>query len=549
MEPETMNDDDAPLFELIPQNEMSPEQRAFRRNPDIDVPLYRLLREPTHLNEFDLEQNCDIAIWRENHTIIYLSYSPLHDYNEENPFLERTVSFAILGRASFIYLYGSIHGKSDAAIAETITFFWSLKQWEGKNSCLEIGNIFHQYEEGNIFDFSALQPKQLSQILDANPTRHYDIKLGTWSAEQSVILATRPYPLHLTLARVYVEREDCFCFSDGGKAFLGALEKRHSCLGKFTFCLWTKGRNVIPVSHTNLTRLFKLTDVFEQITVESADEKSVLLPFTAQVNALKYQFYAEYLQQADLESLDIATKDLDLWVYLDNLDEWDSVLVKLMNRLAKSGHFERLCFAFGFRENQLNWRFDDFDKMDRVAKALIRVIRSNPQLSHFDLSSSLCKVDWNPHVKNMFEAMENHEGLRTFAIKNYPPEDPDFSWIKNLLSRNRRIRVEYYNPIVPKFEKLYALNDFYCKSEGLKKECCSVRPSLVAMAMMGNMSETFQRRALLLSHHADILCELIEDESSKTTALLSATGAPAECVRPKRKARVQPSRAAKKGIQ
>jgi hypothetical protein len=62
------------------------------------------------------------------------------------------------------------------------------------------------------FDFATLQPEQLAQILDSNPTRALDFPTRKWTAEQSVVLASRPYPLNLTLGK-------WLTFEDEGKTF------------------------------------------------------------------------------------------------------------------------------------------------------------------------------------------------------------------------------------------------------------------------------------------------------------------------------------------
>ncbi|GAX17685.1 hypothetical protein FisN_10Lh383 [Fistulifera solaris] len=301
--------EDTPLLQIIPQDALSPEQRAFCRNPDIDLPLYRLLREPTHLDDFDWENEYDRAIWRDNQTIIYLSFSTIRKYDERRPFREKSVSFVINCGNKYILSFGMIYGKSDAAIAETATFFWSLKQSDAYNIVsLQIGNTFN--EQSDTFDHGALSPEQLAQILDANPTRHCDMKLGTWSAEQSVILASRPYPLKLTLGASVVERDDCFRFSDGGTAFVEALQNRELGFGNLAVDFRTKGRNVISLSHINMKRLFKLPHMFDRLAIEGVDEEFVLLPFSAQVSALSYHLDAQHLQHDDLDSLDIAANNL-----------------------------------------------------------------------------------------------------------------------------------------------------------------------------------------------------------------------------------------------
>jgi hypothetical protein len=86
----------------------------------------------------------------------------------------------------------------------------------------------------------------------------------------------------------------------------------------------------------------------------------------------------------------------------------------------------------------------------------------------------------------------------------------------------------------------------------LVKESTSLRPLLVATALIESASETFQKSALLLSNHADILCELLHDANLEDLFVASEeTALPASIPPPKsadlkRKLRIQPPRAAKK---
>jgi hypothetical protein len=83
------------------------------------------------------------------------------------------------------------HGKSDAVIADTLSFFLSLGNSTESDRGLQIGYYVAQNEERN-FDFACLQPIQLARILHSNASINISIHAGTWGAEQSLILATRP---------------------------------------------------------------------------------------------------------------------------------------------------------------------------------------------------------------------------------------------------------------------------------------------------------------------------------------------------------------------
>lgn len=86
--------------------------------------------------------------------------------------------------------------------------------------------------------------------------------------------------------------------------------------------------------------------------------------------------------------------------------------------------------------------------------------------------------------------------------------------LDRLLSRNRNITV--FDIFGKKFtngssiDKLYALNRFFDDSAELVLEDTSLRPLLVATALSESASANYQYTSVLLSNHADTLCELIQ---------------------------------------
>lgn len=111
--------------------------------------------------------------------------------------------------------------------------------------------------------------------------------------------------------------------------------------------------------------------------------------------------------------------------------------------------------------------------------------------------------------------MDDHEGLRTFSVKEYPLRyDSNYSWLEQLLKRNRNIAVvNHSNKTITNgtsLTKLYELNRFYNTSAALVKECQPVRSWVVGTALLEGISQNLQYTALLLSHHTDVLCELLQ---------------------------------------
>ena len=190
-------------------------------------------------------------------------------------------------------------------------------------------------------------------------------------------------------------------------------------------------------------------------------------------------------------------------IYLDRgAANWTELPISILNRVAELGHFER----FGI------WEVE-FDEVVPLAQALIRAIRANPQLTHLDLCGNSGYVDWTPHLRNIFEAMGKHTGLRKLVVK-IATEEFDYSILEKLLSRNRNIVVvngsgrKYSNG--SSIDKLYSLNRFYRGSTALMKASTALRPQLVATTLGASASGNVQYTTLLLANHTDMVCEFVD---------------------------------------
>jgi hypothetical protein len=403
--------------------------------------------------------------------------------------------------------------------------------------------------EDQIFDFAALQPEQLARILDCNPARRYAFTEGSWNTAQSVILASRPYPLKWKFT------ENSFAFEDDGTAFVDTLVNRHSSFGSLHFNCRVDD---MPLSRDNFKRLLKF-GTFDKLKLEYLDEDMILLPFAAKVHELDYWINARDVQPEHVNSFSINTRKLKLGIRLDDVVDWDRIPVTFLNRFSEVGTFEKLNVSVDC------WDLRDplnVDKATSVAEAMISFIKANRSLKHLKLSPSYSTI-WRYHFQDIFEAVGDHKCLRKLIVSYYPEqEDPDFSWLKRLLSRNRSITVldESYSKITDgsSINRLYALNRCYHGSAALmKEESTSLRPHLVAAAIQNNASKKFDHAALLLANHVDVLSEFmhgadLEDvpcagELRLETSDSGVSGArcePVNCL--KRKTRIQPPRAAKK---
>ncbi|GAX26673.1 hypothetical protein FisN_2Hu387 [Fistulifera solaris] len=498
-----------PLLELISKENMTPRQKALL--PAIyrgRLPMYRLLREPTHLDEFDWENNQNAMLWFENGSLLCwyraASFFEEHDYC----FM---ISDADESSHKF-FLECAVHGESEAKILETVTFLWSLQQLEGSRTRLTVSQSSvddADYE----FNFATLQPEQLARILDANPSRRFFFSQGLWSPEQAVVLTSRPNTTDLCIIDGCFENV-AFAFEDDGTAFVRELEKRKSSFG--TLCI-DVDEGKIPFSRTNFRRLFEL-DVIDKLEIGILVKELVLLPFSAKAKAVSYKIRSDSMQPTEFEALEIVPKDLHIKFYVDAADkEWDALPIAFLNRVTALGDFEKLSFLI-FRRGQGRQRFHA-KKVEQVAKALLRAINANPNLQYLNVGSTLYEdpkscLHWD--VQPLFNAVAAHPGIKTLVVGDYPSgNDPaNYSLLEALLSRNRNLVVldRKCNRISngTSVDKLYALNAFYNGSAAFGKEAATLRQSLVGTTMVESASRNFQYTSLLLSKNTDVLYDLMQ---------------------------------------
>ena len=109
------------LLQLIPTKRLSSQQKAFKKATKGLFHFYRLTREPTHFDEFDLElfqTKPIVAIWRENETVTFVTRK------RSTPHAQKHVYFELYHRDQRYQC--AIFGENNSVIAETVTFFWSL---------------------------------------------------------------------------------------------------------------------------------------------------------------------------------------------------------------------------------------------------------------------------------------------------------------------------------------------------------------------------------------------------------------------------------------
>ncbi|GAX16386.1 hypothetical protein FisN_10Hh396 [Fistulifera solaris] len=380
-------------------------------------------------------------------------------------------------------------GFNETAIAETATFVLSLQNSEPDSM---------QFN----FDVDSIREDQMDSFLDVNPHRVWEFEFQTWTVEQSIRMATRPGPLKIHLYTPSTIHGG-FSFTDGGTAFVDALQQRTSIFG--SLCLHFNRRN--PFTTENYVRLLQLERVVEKLELYMF-RPDALLPFQAQVHSLNYRIDDYEIEKTDFETLPIVAKELTLSIHITRTENWSDSIVTFLDRVAQLGHFEHLGLEIDL------WHEVDYTQMAWIAAAIVRVLQNNPSMVSLDLSKNRYAVEYTPYLTILFQAMEGHPNLRTFRVNSGKMTVVHFASLERLLFRNRRVTVVNHRDERvtdgTTIDQVYTLNQFFHESKELIQECCSSwRSRVMKTVLMESASANFQRTALLLSDHTDVLCELV----------------------------------------
>jgi hypothetical protein len=490
--PKKQQTEDAPLLQLIPKSRRSRRQKKLLPIKHAgNVPIYKLLRAPTYLEELGWkEKDQEVILWRENQTAICIGkqkWHPMRDFLRHATFEIETDEWCVCC---------TICGQTDAAIVETTSFFWPTQSRENKP--LSLLNLSFSANE-HPFDFAALTGVQLAQIIDANPMKNLFWETHI-NAEQSEVLASRLYSFHLVLGGKH------FAFTDGGTAFVQTLEQRTSSFGSLELRCFP---GFSPFSRMNLQRLLGLSNIFEKLTVNCLDEEFALFPFAAKVPELDCMVEANHFQPDDIRKLDIWTKNLSLTIFSHEADNSVEAWIAFFTRMAKLGHFESLRLII-FPRFMVHERDLASAKVAAVAEALACVIKENRNLIDLYLWTP-CYFDLAQHIQKIFKAMEEHESLERFFVNKYPVEDPDFNWLEPLLLRNKKISVIDCSsrgyPKGSRIDRLSKLNGMYRIWAPLMTESAEVVKAGFA-ELTTESSLLFS--AYFLSENQGMLCELVE---------------------------------------
>jgi hypothetical protein len=477
------------LLGLIPSHLRTPEQIA-RWNIRDESPTYMLLRKPTSLEELNKnEYYHQIAIWRDNGALTYVSPGNCIESPREG---ERYLSLRFGGGGPKLYIVGN----RDRDVAQTAAFFIKLEQPTYESSSLTIGT------PGCFFDFRAAPARCFERLLEINPFRMFNFYGLTLNVEQSIVIAKSPYVMNVRFS-------DC-SFEDQACGFIDAMQSRNSSSDVLLF------EESTGLSDDNLKRLLQL-DTMEQLALPCLNKEIAMLPFSAKVNHLDYEISSSSLQEDLLPSMDIVTSELAITIQLGSETNLSENVIAFFRRMAEFTHLVELKILFRFK-----YGYPGLQESlpEGIVQEIVRVALVNNNLVLLDLSDGGRHIDWAPHMETLCNGLRAHKGLRTLKVTVYDDNSsfgPEFTFLRELLTENRNLTTTNENGLFywgywqtrNIMKKIYSLNKFYRGSAGLAVEPTKERATLVATALLHRASNNFQRSALLLSDHVDVLYDLI----------------------------------------
>ncbi|GAX18847.1 hypothetical protein FisN_26Hu149 [Fistulifera solaris] len=482
------------LFREIPFWRKSREQ--YGSWDDLgDAPTYEFLRTPHNLREIE-SYNQHLILWRDNHTLTFVCPG---DSNDQPAGVFSYLCLVFYDRGPTMF----ITGDSDEAIAETAAFFIDLVEPTQELSPFSVISINNED-----FDFCSVGTARWARLLEEAPACKILVEGVMLSAEQSVVLATRPHRIELTFFNCSIE--------DGGTAFTDALVHRTTPFGSLKFQLSTE------FTDENLERIIQV-NVLDHLELPGlGNDELELRTFSAPVDSFEGLLYISS-PDSSFESLNIVARKLAIRINGD-VDAFPTqAVISFFRRLATVRHFVAL---------KIRFTFIDYDEIpDIVVEELIRAALANHDLKELDLFTIEDDMTWDSHFVVLFDGLKDHPKLERLKIMVDSHEEafgPDYVHLRKLITYNRNIAVTddegYAYTDGPRIDALYELSWFYCDSVRLGAEPTSIRSLLVVTALVECTSHDFQRSALLLAHHADALCELVQsvNETDGNSALLQS---------------------------
>jgi hypothetical protein len=505
-----MADIDESLFKLIPESQLQPQQ-IMKSNDGRITPLYELRRCPISINEFHDDRSSKI-VNMPNGALLVLHYTPKYisaPSTVDTPYFHLLINHDSPNDV----ISCLIRGRHNEMVAEATAFLWSLKHERQDKiaSVLLVG-------KNSLFDLDAFQSSQLASLFDVNPTRRVIIFQGSLQTKIAKTFVTRPYLINLEL--------NYSKFEDGGASFVRYLQERQSCFGALSMV----GRVVLAERHMSL--LCHKLHLFESLELPLLSKDHFIHALTAPVKSISLviDFDVYDLSELDFSSFDIVAEEVKLDIWARNDGEYpEEFVVAFLQRVAELGHFKaltllhaRVCFKKAVPKS--------------VGESLVQAVAANPKLKVLDISREVfyreiffgefSPVDiyehWDAHLKDLLHLIEDHAALETLKIPTYPTKkDPNYSWLNQLLKRNKKIRVvDRFDELVTDgalIDQQYALNRFSLSHEQLKGHTPSLRSAFIGTSLVESASANIARTASLLFQHTDVLCDLVPEGEATVT--------------------------------
>lgn len=314
--------------------------------------------------------------------------------------------------------------------------------------------------------------------------------LGGLTAAASVVLATRPYAIHLLLCD--------FDFEDANLLFFRHLRRRQATFGSLTMIHWGDSSLEQLCSH--------LHHYFEHVKFHDLPKARVAQVLAAPLQSISFSVWEEEDFAVETPTFTISARAVSFELFFFGMDPAAGFTLSFFLGVAASEHLKSLRCNYG--ELLISAPI-----LDSVGNAFIEAIDANQNLELLELVDT---DPWTEHMKNIFRVLQNHRSITTFKIDKYPIElDPDYSWLKRLIRYNRNIKVVNRFDRVETdgmdVDRIYAFNRFFHGSPILQQDPQATRPLLVGEALIHSAVNEFQRGALLLADHTDALCDMLMD--------------------------------------
>ncbi len=332
-------------------------------------------------------------------------------------------------RVYFIYCDSGISrsfsftSPNDKTLAQTVTYFM---KW-GEMDFPKI-NEFEISAPRGTFDFRAAGSPCLARLLQLSLPRKLKLINLQLSVEQSIILATRPYPIKLALSGGR--------FEDDGSAFTKCVKKRKASFGSFVVF-----KKMPVLSKRSMCRLLQAEciDVFKIY-----DLSGTIAPLFSGAKSVIYSGSIADLD-TDLEQFNIATRNLSLTLDARPRRTFPVMpvprtfpaepVIAFLRRLAQYCHLIELKIKF--------CPFCNLDIPDAITRELFGTVLANVDLQILDLVGWFCYIQLTKEqFTELFECVKVHNSLRTLRINVHDKEGtfgPSFIYLRRLLSCNRKL--------------------------------------------------------------------------------------------------------------